>query len=414
MNDNEVTKKETGLIIIGNGLDINSGLSSRFIQYYKARCANLGLIINENYNLVDGNAIQVEIMFPGAGEKHAIRDIVSVCGSDELIKSITFWDLILIYSTKISGNENWCNIEKMIFDVIKDLSSYLHLTLKEFILVLGYPEVPGGSSVTKQGLLALTSEFNEIHRKYIWFLAYIEIIRKDHLGYQGISIERFLLLELNKYEQGFLEYMDDEIMRKSSYSYLRSNSIKAMIDNNKNLTNINIMNFNFTCGIFDDIEDRSVELSTEVNVHGKVDILDESKIIFGIDKKSLDREGIKAGYDLTKTSRKLVMNEIKIASVLDNTISNIIFYGHSLSEADYAYFQSIFDYLDIYNNQIQLTFYYTNYLEDEQDFETVRREQVTAVRTLIEEYGSTLDNEAKGKNLLHKLLLEERISVFEL
>ncbi|ECW8242573.1 hypothetical protein F3247_14815, partial [Listeria monocytogenes] len=84
MNDNEVTKNETGLIIIGNGLDINSGLSSKFIQYYKARCANLGLIINENYNLVDGNAIQVEIMFPGAGEKHAIRDIVSVCGSDEL------------------------------------------------------------------------------------------------------------------------------------------------------------------------------------------------------------------------------------------------------------------------------------------------------------------------------------------
>ncbi|WP_181343094.1 AbiH family protein [Listeria monocytogenes] len=187
-----------------------------------------------------------------------------------------------------------------------------------------------------------------------------------------------------------------------------------MIDNNKNLTNINIMNFNFTCNIFDDLDDVSIKLGTEVNVHGKVDILDESKIIFGIDKKSLDREGIKEGNDLTKTSRKLVMNEIKIASVLDNTISNIIFYGHSLSEADYAYFQSIFDYLDIYNNQIQLTFYYTNYLEDEQDFETVRREQVTAVRTLIEEYGSTLDNEAKGKNLLHKLLLEERISVFEL
>ncbi|MBC1817358.1 hypothetical protein HCA19_14915, partial [Listeria seeligeri] len=240
-----------------------------FVQIYsvlQSSVCELRLDNNENYNLVDGNAIQVEIMFPGAGEKHAIRDIVSVCGSDELIKSITFWDLILIYSTKISGNENWCNIEKMIFDVIKDLSSYLHLTLKEFILVLGYPEVPGGSSVTKQGLLALTSEFNEIHRKYIWFLAYIEIIRKDHLGYQGISIERFLLLELNKYEQGFLEYMDDEIMRKSSYSYLRSNSIKAMIDNNKNLTNINIMNFNFTCGIFDDIEDRSVELSTKVNV----------------------------------------------------------------------------------------------------------------------------------------------------
>ncbi|EAD1619684.1 hypothetical protein ARN86_14930, partial [Listeria monocytogenes] len=81
---------------------------------------------------------------------------------------------------------------------------------------------------------------------------------------------------------------------------------------------------------------------------------------------------------------------------------------------DYAYFQSLFDYLDIYNNPIKLTFYYTNYLKGEQDLETVRREQTKAVRKLIVEYGSTLDNEAKGKNLLHKLLLEERIGVFEL
>lgn len=53
-------------------------------------------------------------------------------------------------------------------------------------------------------------------------------------------------------------------------------------------------------------------------------------------------------------------------------------------------------------------------MKGEQDLETVRREQTKAVRKLIVEYGSTLDNEAKGKNLLHKLLLEERIGVFEL
>ncbi|EIZ2813593.1 hypothetical protein MOY73_003007, partial [Listeria monocytogenes] len=33
---------------------------------------------------------------------------------------------------------------------------------------------------------------------------------------------------------------------------------------------------------------------------------------------------------------------------------------------------------------------------------------------LIEEYGKTFDNKHKGKNLLHKLLLEERISVTDL
>ncbi|EAE8662054.1 hypothetical protein BR095_14615, partial [Listeria monocytogenes] len=310
MNENEGATKETGLIVIGNGLDINSGLSSRFIQYYKARCANLGLIIDENYNLVNGNAIQVEIKFPGAGKKHSIRDIVSLCGSDELINSITFWDLILIYSTKIYGNENWCNIEKIIFDVIETLKFYLPVNLEFSIAFLGYPDISVGSYITKKGLLAPISENSEKHR-YIWFLAYIEKIRKDNLDYQDISIESFLLLELNKYEQGFMEYMDGEIKQNYSYIDLRSNNIKEMIDNNKNLTNINIMNFNFTCNIFDDLDDVSIILGTEVNVHGKVDILDESKIIFGIDKKSLDREGIKAGYDLTKTSRKLVMNEIK-------------------------------------------------------------------------------------------------------
>ncbi|EGQ0183166.1 hypothetical protein I1429_003048, partial [Listeria monocytogenes] len=60
------------------------------------------------------------------------------------------------------------------------------------------------------------------------------------------------------------------------------------------------------------------------------------------------------------------------------------------------------------NNTIVLTFYYSDYKEN------VREEQTIAVRNLIEEYGKTFDNKHKGKNLLHKLLLEERISVTDL
>ncbi|EGY1207775.1 hypothetical protein OI35_002811, partial [Listeria monocytogenes] len=224
------------------------------------------------------------------------------------------------------------------------------------------------------------------------------------------TLERFLLLELNKYENDFMEYINETTSANEEYLNERKTSIQQMIDDNPNLTNINIMNFNFTCDIFESLTDNQIELGTEVNVHGKVN----SKVIFGIDTKSLETVRLDLGYDLTKTSRKLAMNKEKAISVLDKTISTIIFYGHSLSEADYAYFQSLFDYLDIYNNPIKLTFYYTNYLKGEQDLETVRREQTKAVRKLIVEYGSTLDNEAKGKNLLHKLLLEERIGVFEL
>ncbi|EAF4467787.1 hypothetical protein CYH21_13970 [Listeria monocytogenes serotype 1/2a] len=412
MSDNEGTKKETGLIIIGNGLDINSKLPSKFIQYYEARCSDLGLIIDkQSYNLKDADDIQVGIMRPEIGGDYAIRDIVSICDNGELTKSITFWDLVLIFRDKITGDENWSNIEKIILDVIFDLTGSLTITLEQAIQELGYSPIPIKSTPYNRSLFKLINYFGDNKKKkYIWLLAYIEKIRESDPDYKDITIERFLLLELNKYEHDFMEYINKKASNNEEYLNRRNNSIKQMIVDNQNLTNINIMNFNFTCDIFEQITDDYVELGTEVNVHGKVN----SKVIFGIDTKSLEVAKIYSGYDLTKTSRKLAMNKEKTISVLDKTISTIMFYGHSLSEADYAYFQSLFDYLDIYNNPIKLTFYYTNYLKGEQDLETVRREQTKAVRKLIVEYGSTLDNEAKGKNLLHKLLLEERIGVFEL
>ncbi|EHD1719331.1 hypothetical protein JR632_002911, partial [Listeria monocytogenes] len=139
MSDNEGTKKETGLIIIGNGLDINSKLPSKFIQYYEARCSDLGLIIDkQSYNLKDADDIQVGIMRPEIGGDYAIRDIVSICDNGELTKSITFWDLVLIFRDKITGDENWSNIEKIILDVIFDLTGSLTITLEQAIQELGY------------------------------------------------------------------------------------------------------------------------------------------------------------------------------------------------------------------------------------------------------------------------------------
>ncbi|MBC1391428.1 hypothetical protein HB795_13825 [Listeria welshimeri] len=411
MSDNEGTKKETGLIVIGNGLDINSKLPSKFIQYYETRCSDLGLLIDkQSYNLEDAKAIQVNIMQPDGEGVHGIRDIVSICAEGELRKSITFWDLVLIFSDKITGDENWCNIERMIFDVIKDLKRFLGKTFEQTIYELGYSLTPISSDPYTVSLLQLIEIFDDNYKKYIWFLAYIEKLRESESYHKDITLERFLLLELNKYEHDFMEYINKTTSANEEYLNKRRTSIQQMLEDNPNLTNINIMNFNFTCDIFESLTEDQIKLGTEVNVHGKVN----SKVIFGIDTKSLEIAGLNSGYDLTKTSRKLAMNKEKAISVLDKTISTIIFYGHSLSEADYAYFQSLFDYLDIYNNPIKLTFYYTNYLKGEQDLETVRREQTKAVRKLIVEYGSTLDNEAKGKNLLHKLLLEERIGVYEL
>ena len=80
------------------------------------------------------------------------------------------------------------------------------------------------------------------------------------------------------------------------------------------------------------------------------------------------------------------------------------FYGHSLSAADYSYFQSIFDYYNLYSNSnISLNFYYSE-----------RHEQTDAIYRLINIYGKSLSNKEQGKNLIHKLLLENRLNIIKI
>ena len=107
----------------------------------------------------------------------------------------------------------------------------------------------------------------------------------------------------------------------------------------------------------------------------------------------------------SKTYRKMLdtSTPISILPPNDNAPLEIKFYGHSLSEADYSYFQSIFDYYDLYgNNNVSLIFYYSN--EFEQNDEIYR---------LINSYGRTLMNQEQGKNLIHNLLLENRLKIVE-
>lgn len=56
--------------------------------------------------------------------------------------------------------------------------------------------------------------------------------------------------------------------------------------------------------------------------------------------------------------------ETSILPKKDNQMLEIKFYRHSLSEADYSYFQSIFDYYNLYeNNKVSLIFYYSKGFE---------------------------------------------------
>lgn len=114
----------------------------------------------------------------------------------------------------------------------------------------------------------------------------------------------------------------------------------------------------------------------------------------------------------SKTYRTLFTIDVteKIFPVCDSNNPLVIrFFGHSLNEADYSYFQSIFDYYGIYDNaNVSLQFFYSLYKPE------VKDNMTDNVYKLVNQYGATLNNKDQGKNLMHKLILEKRINISEI
>lgn len=107
--------------------------------------------------------------------------------------------------------------------------------------------------------------------------------------------------------------------------------------------------------------------------------------------------------------------------LLDNHVNNIrtktfqkdadviTFFGHSLNQADYSYFESIFDQYDIFHSNVKLEFYYYQG-NDKVTAKKNEREVMKNVVKLLTSYGNTLANE-HGENIVNKLILEQRLSV---
>ena len=176
-----------------------------------------------------------------------------------------------------------------------------------------------------------------------------------------------------------------------------------------NLHSVNILSFNYTA-LFDILEVESPCFYN--NVHGKLCLhqcaqnCTDCNIIFGIDDTAIQSQNTDSGlYKFSKTYRKMLYAnvETRVLPTKDNPLE-IKFYGHSLSEADYSYFQSIFDYYNLYeNSKVSLVFYYSKGFE-----------QTDKVYQLINTYGKTLSNKDQSKNLTHKLLLENRLKIVEI
>lgn len=144
------------------------------------------------------------------------------------------------------------------------------------------------------------------------------------------------------------------------------------------------------------------------NIHGD---LDNGNILFGIDYDKLNKNFKKAPIEFSKSYRVLE-NGLTSTFDISSDIDIIKIYGHGLGKADYSYYQSIFDSVDLYHGKTKVMFFWSDYKDKEK--EQIRKDCVKGVTNLIEEYGTTFSNKDHGRNLFTKLLLENRLTIEEI
>lgn len=233
------------------------------------------------------------------------------------------------------------------------------------------------------------------------------------------SIRGALMSELHLLEGAFNRYLSQEFSLNLRYPSAASSLLSEICryskdaDDPKTPTDITLLNFNYTnpltVGLAGDLA--AVNLK-QINVHGRLG----HELIFGIDgSRCLSDSG---QLRFSKTFRLLQLQAPSIEGPIAYPTANadaddvntvaIKFYGHSLSRADYSYFQSIFDMVDLYAGSVKLYFFYKPFKLDALD------ELLVNVANLLNEYGKSMDNQSHGRNLMHKLLLERRLIVKEI
>lgn len=410
------------LLILGNGFDLHCGLKSSYKDFFQSTILDT---IGGRYGLQQMKA--------------------GVSG---------FWETLLFeyYTTFGKVNYNWCDIETIIkntvlaignrnkglaFEALESVKrredpneiKSVYGTIEHFIytncMSIFYDTLYSGKTYSDNEAYSLLINriLQELHKFERGFCKYIKnnIVNPNNekeYNTQYIVNAMNLLNTLTGFTDIRYETIDDIIERQEEAYYKPLSPTMYQSDWREkhilsqefsNLHSVNILSFNYTA-LFDILGVQSPCLYN--NVHGKLcmnkcaENCASCNIIFGIDDTVIQSQ--EENFELhkfSKTYRKMLIAdaETSILPKIDNQMIEIKFYGHSLSEADYSYFQSIFDYYNLYeNNKVSLIFYYSKGFE-----------QTDEVYRLINTYGKTLFNKDQGKNLTHKLLLENRLKIIE-
>lgn len=434
-----MNNKINQLIILGNGFDLACGLQSQYKDFFQFRYENLG---NNPFSVLKKSI---------EDHKTSLESLQTNSGN----KQINGWDLIFTKYHKDSNDPKaWREVESSIAEWI------LHPRGKEqyaFDLIYEQDSIQAINKGTLRTIYTVDDItpchqhnpnllFDEDHKgeklqweKHMDIYDPLEVLRalryeekgiqsfdavyweKNQPGHPGIkkngkwdhtpygdTFRDFLFSELHYLERDFEDYLEGYPMKNETngfdeYQKIAGPLLKKITQADiplESTTNNYVLSFNYTRPT------QYTNISSFRNIHGRLG----KELIFGIDSEGNLRDNHISQF--TKTVRIFnsktddYTDESKIFEPLDNgeNFQYIKLFGHGLSEADYSYFQSIFDRIDIYNPPTKIYFYYTeNYRPDYQ-----------TIINLINRYAERQPIEGRRINMLHKIILENRLKIVKL
>ena len=357
--DNPLTNWST-VLIIGNGFDLNLGLSSSFSSFFKKEILDANGGFKE-----DERNLLLYLLF--------LRFFYKGDPSNTFFKTI------------YEDNPSWMDVEgflkmlatdkAMIQNIYKAMSFRVHNVVYPsntdvFVIMIGY------------------------------FLSKLDLPKKQ---YDINTIVNLLDDNLKDFELRFLSYLKNEVGNRDEYAKKQEAFIDKILETTRTFNNnvsLRVINFNYT--------KNSLGLYDEINVHGSLD----TNIVIGYDstQKAIAEDDL---FVLSKDWRK---NNIEFKSDLsEKIISDIVIYGHSLGEQDYPYFFDILDRCFFLDEKCEVKLYlcysiWENSRECEKALEAYRM-NATKMLNSYERY----KNPNIGRNtIITKLKMNNRLKFVEI
>lgn len=353
------------VIVVGNGFDLHCNLKSSFNHFYEGKIKN-------DVTKIRSNIWYLLLYFRFyRGAKEGVCELVR--------KDNILWMDVENFISQVLNSGNGAaqgHPLAVINHIFKDGPSYPSNTSE-------FDFVQYGSFALQRNELALL----------------IDAKAKTKDSYE------FLMDELLSFEKDFSEYLLQEETKNINYKYESNDLIQSIAKHSGAF----IISFNYTLASLK---------NNILHVHGN---LKENNIIIGTDISTLANPDERA-FRFAKSWRKMLSNTANMEIPAKESVTELVFYGHSLSQQDYSYFHALFNLYDIYDSNIVLTFLYSDYeyLDSEKTIPDVKKNEhnkqvyIDKVFSLLRAYVRKTLTQYEADAVITKIQLENRLKVLKL